>query len=143
MQLHQSLSDCQTETGAFGVLSVRRGNLIKLSKNLFFINPHPILPELSLSGKKYVFPYVKATPSPTSDDPVTRVYVDRELGGEGFSYELQSGKTGTVHAEQVLDHNLDPNYLRDLMVYQLTIEAQRRIADGPLSKREIIRSCEG
>jgi len=79
------------------------------------------------------------TPSPTSDDPVTWVYVDKELVGEGFTYELQSVKTGTVHAEQVLEYNRDPNYLRDLMLYKLTIEAQRRIADSPLSKREIIR----
>ena len=95
--------------------------------------------EASVSGKPYVFPYVKARPSPTSDDPVTRVYVDKELGGEGFTYELQSGKTGTVHVEQVLEYNRDPNYLRDLMLYKLTLEAQKRIADSPLSKREIIR----
>jgi hypothetical protein len=95
--------------------------------------------EANASGKKYVFPYVKARPSPTSDDPVIRVYVDKELGGEGFTYELQSGKTGTVHVEQVLEYNRDPNYLRDFMLYKLTLEAQRRIADSPLSKREIIR----
>jgi hypothetical protein len=95
--------------------------------------------EGSASGKTYVFPYVKARPSPTSDDPVIRVYVDKELGGEGFTYELQSGKTGTVHIEQVLEYNRDPNYLRDLMLYKLTLEAQRRITDSPLSKREIVR----
>jgi hypothetical protein len=95
--------------------------------------------EANASGKKYVFPYVKARPSPTSADPVIRVYVDKELGGEGFSYELQSGKTRTVHVEQVLEYNRDPNYLRDLMLHKLTVEAQRRIADSPLSKREIIR----
>jgi hypothetical protein len=95
--------------------------------------------EARVSGTTYVFPYVKARPSPTSGDPVTRVYVDKELGGEGFSYDLQSGKTGTVHVEQVLEYNRDPKYLRDLMLYKLTIEAQRRIADSPLSKREIIR----
>jgi hypothetical protein len=50
--------------------------------------------------------------------------VDKELGGEGFTYELQSRKTGTIHAEQVLQYNRDPNYLRDLMLYKLTIEAQ-------------------
>jgi len=95
--------------------------------------------DISVSGKTYVLPYAKARPSPTSDDPVTRVHVDKELGGEGFSYELQSGKTGTVHVEQVLEYNRDPNYLRDLILYKLTLEAQRRIADSPLSKREIIR----
>lgn len=98
--------------------------------------------QVATSGKKYAFPYVKAKPNPTSDDPVARVYVDKELGGEGFTYELQSGKTGTVHIEQVLEYNRDPNYLRDLMLYKLTIEAQRRIAQSPLSKREIIRRLD-
>jgi hypothetical protein len=78
-------------------------------------------------------------PEPISDDQVIPVYVDKELGGEGFTYELQSGKTGTIHVEQVLEYNRNPNYLRDLMLYKLTLEAQRRIADSPLSKREVIR----
>lgn len=95
--------------------------------------------EVRASRKKYPFPYVKARPTPTSADQVIRAYVDKELGGEGFSYQLQSGKTGTVHVEQVLEYNRDPNYLRDLMLYKLTLEAQRRIANSPLSKREIIR----
>lgn len=95
--------------------------------------------EVRASGKTYAFPYVKARPTPTSGDPVARAYVDKELGGEGFTYELQSGKTGTVHVEQILEYNRDPNYLRDLMLYKLTVEAQRRIAESPLSKREIVR----
>jgi hypothetical protein len=95
--------------------------------------------EVRASGKTYAFPYVKARPTPTSDNPVARAYVDKELGGEGFTYELQSGKTGTVHVEQILEYNRDPNYLRDLMLYKLTVEAQRRIAESPLSKRGIIR----
>lgn len=95
--------------------------------------------EVRTSRKTYAFPYAKSKPSPTSDDPVIRAYTDKELGGEGFSYELESGKTGTVHVEQVLEYNRDPNYLRDLMLYKLTLEAQRRIAASPLSKREIVR----
>lgn len=46
---------------------------------------------------------------------------------------------GTVHIEQVLEYNEDPSYLRDLLLYRLTIEAQKRIDKSPLSKREIIR----
>ncbi|MET0502781.1 MAG: hypothetical protein ABW172_14775 [Candidatus Binatia bacterium] len=74
-----------------------------------------------------------------ADDLVVRVYVDKEVAGEGFTYELQSGRTGTVHVEQVLEYNRDPNYLRDLMLYKLTVEAQNRIAASSLSKREITR----
>jgi hypothetical protein len=70
---------------------------------------------------------------------VIRAYVDKEIGREGFTYELRSGRAGTIHIEQVLEYNRDPNYLRDLMLYKLTLEAQRRIAHSPLSKREIVR----
>lgn len=95
--------------------------------------------EVKTSRKMYAFPYVKAMPQPVSRDQVVRAYTDKELGNEGFTYVLQSGKKGTIHIEQVLDYNRDPNYLRDLLLYKLTLEAQKRIAESPLSKREIIR----
>ena len=95
--------------------------------------------EIKVSKKTYSFPYSKAKPQPRSEDPVVRVYIDRELGGEAFGYELGSGEIGTVHMEQVLDYNQDPSYLRDLLLYKLTLEAQRRVASTPLAKREIIR----
>ncbi len=50
-----------------------------------------------------------------------------------------AGRTGTAHVEQVLEYNQDPTYLRDLLLYRLTLEAQKRIAASPLSKREIVR----
>jgi hypothetical protein len=95
--------------------------------------------DVKTASRTYAFPYVKAEPQPASDDSVTQAYVDKDLGNEGFTYGLQSGKKGTVHIEQVLDYNRDPNYLRDLMLYKLTLEAQKRIAESPFSKREIVR----
>jgi len=85
------------------------------------------------------FPYVKADPAPTAANPVVEVRVDDEIGGEGFSYKLASGAEGTIHIEQVLEYNQDPSYMRDLILYKLTIEAQDRIEHSRLSKREIIR----
>jgi len=67
------------------------------------------------------------------------VWVDREIGNEGFTYVLESGAEGTVHVDQVLEYNEDPTYLRDQLLYRLTIEAQDRVAASKLSKREIIR----
>ena len=95
--------------------------------------------EVTTSTKKFSFPYVKAKPVPTSADPIAQVYVDEDLGREGITYELASGKTGTVHIEQILEYNQDPNYLRDLLLYKLTLEVQRRVAASPLGKREIVR----
>lgn len=54
-------------------------------------------------------------------------------------YTLESGVEGTVHIEQVLEYNQDPWYSRELLLCKLTIEAQERVEESALSKREIIR----
>ena len=95
--------------------------------------------EVRTHSKVFTFPYAKAEPPPSSSDPVSQVAVDKELGREGFVYTLDSGAEGTIHIEQVLEYNQDPGYLRDLLLYKLTIEAQKRVEESALSKREIIR----
>ena len=95
--------------------------------------------EVRTSTKTLAFPFSKADPAPTTEDPVTELSVDAEAGREAFSYVLHSGRTGTVHVEQVLEYNQDPTYLRDLLLYRLTLEAQKRVAKSSLSKREIVR----
>ena len=95
--------------------------------------------EVRTATKTLVFPFFNADPTPTIQDSITELSVDAEAGREAFSYVLHSGRTGTVHAEQVLEYNQDPAYLRDLLLYRLTLEAQKRIAESPLSKREIVR----
>ena len=95
--------------------------------------------EVRTHSKVYDFPYAKANPKPTAKNPIVEVAVDKELGREGFVYELETGKHGTIHIEQILEYNQDPGYLRDLLLYRLTIEAQKRLDQSPLSKREIIR----
>jgi len=84
-------------------------------------------------------PYVRAKPAPSRENRVHEVWVDPEIGNEGFTYVLESGVEGTVHVDQVLEYNEDPTYLRDQLLYRLTIEAQERVAASKLSKREIIR----
>ena len=95
--------------------------------------------EVRTSTRTLVFPFSRADPTPTTDDPVMELQVDPEAGREAFTYILGSGRTGTVHVEQVLEYNRDPTYLRDLLLYRLTLEAQKRVAGSPLSKREIVR----
>ena len=95
--------------------------------------------EVRTSTRTLVFPFSKADPIPTTEDPVMELHVDPEAGREAFTYVLGSGRTGTVHVEQVLAYNQDPAYLRDLLLYRLTLEAQRHVAGSPLSKREIVR----
>lgn len=95
--------------------------------------------EVVAGGQGHFFPYAKADPAPTSADPVAEFEIDRELGREGFTYSLASGREGSVHIEQVLEYNRDPGYMRDMLLYRLTLEAQKRVEASPLSRREIIR----
>lgn len=95
--------------------------------------------EVRTSTKTLAFPFSRANPVPTIADPVTEIFADEEGSREAFTYVLCSGRTGTVHIEQVLEYNQDPAYLRDLLLYRLTLEAQKRVAASPLSKREIMR----
>lgn len=95
--------------------------------------------EIATYSKTLPFPYAKAEPEPTRDDPVVQAVVDKELAREGFVFTLESGREGTIHVEQVLAYNQDPAYLRDLLLYKLTLEAQKRAEASKLSKREIIR----
>ncbi len=94
---------------------------------------------VTYSGAVYAYPYVKADPQPDSADKVADAYVDRELANEGFSYVLESGTEGSIHLDQVLEYNEDPTYLRNLLIYQLTVEAKRRVEESGLSRRELAR----
>ena len=94
---------------------------------------------VTYSGNAYVFPYVKAEPRPDSADKVADAYVDRELANEAFTYVLESGDQGSIHLDQVLEYNENPTYLRNLLIYQLTVEAKQRVEQSGLSRRELAR----
>ena len=92
-----------------------------------------------LPARSVAVPLRQGDPLPSTSDPVERLLVDPELGGEGFTYELSSGAGGCVLIIQAPDYNEEPGYMRDLLLYKLTCEALDRLEASPLSKREIIR----
>jgi len=102
-------------------------------------NPRRRAFEVAAGRKRWLLPFAKVEVPPTAGDPVASVRVDHELGDEGFTYVLRSGRTGTVHVEDVLEYNRDPGHLRDLLLYGLTLEARKAVAASPLARREIIR----
>jgi len=56
---------------------------------------------------EYEYPYARL--DQPMDDLVREAYIDRELGGEAFTYVLESGSEGA------LDYNSDPMYIADLV----------------------------
>jgi len=95
--------------------------------------------EVSTRRGILAFPYAMADPAPASADGVVRVFVDEELGREGFTYVLRSGKEGSVHLDSVLEYNADARHMTDLLLYKLTLEAERLLEESKLSRREVIR----
>jgi hypothetical protein len=90
-------------------------------------------------GRKFAFPYAKAEVCPSASDPIRELWIDKELGSEAFTYLLASGLEGIVHIEEVLEYNCDPGYMRELLLYQLSVQAQDAMAASKLRKSEVVR----
>lgn len=102
-------------------------------------NNHRRAFEVVCAKGEWPFPYEKADPRPTRDNPIVNLYIDPELGNEGFTYTLGSGEEGSVLLDYVFDYNEEPGYMRDLLLYNLTSQALDRLKTTELSRREIIR----
>jgi hypothetical protein len=95
--------------------------------------------DVALGRARYSIAFARLDPRPTAEDPVEEAHVDPALAREGFVYRLASGSEGTVLADQVLDYNADPGYLRRMLLHRLTLEARDRLTASGISKREAIR----
>ena len=95
--------------------------------------------ELDINGKHHIFPYANLRLKPDTHNRIAEAKADPELGNEAFTYKLENGDEDSIHVDQVLEYNKDPNYLRDMLLYKLTIEAQKRLKTSSLSHREVLR----
>lgn len=87
----------------------------------------------------YDMPYASLDTRPSRGNKIREVFVDPELGNEAFTYCLESGQQDSIHIDRVLEYNRDPAYMRDLLLYRLTLEARKQAEKSGLSKRELIR----
>ena len=87
----------------------------------------------------FLYPYANLDAQPSGSNRIREAYVDPELGNEAFTYLLESGEEDSIHIDRVLEYNKDPAFMRDLLLYKLTLEAQRQVEKSSLSKRELIR----
>lgn len=95
--------------------------------------------EVVCAKGEFTFPYEKADPRPSREDPIVDLFIDPEVGSEGFGYVLASGADGCVLLDWVFDYNEEPGYMRDLLLHNLTVQALKRLEATRLSRREIIR----
>ncbi|MEJ2218269.1 MAG: hypothetical protein P8099_16810 [Gemmatimonadota bacterium] len=102
-------------------------------------NNHRKAFEVETEDGRHVFPYARLRLRPTPQNRVAKVFSDAELGHEALTYVLEDGEQDSIHVDEVLEYNEDPAYLGDLLLYRLTLEARKAVAESDLSKREIIR----
>lgn len=95
--------------------------------------------EIEVGERTYDFPYAKLRLEPSSSNPVAEVFPDPELGEEAFTYRLESGDEDTIHLDAVLEVNKDPEYLQELLLHRLTVEALKGVGESRLGKRQIAR----
>jgi hypothetical protein len=103
------------------------------------MNNHKKAFELRTWKNRYEYPYAMLDTRPTDDDKIINAYVDPELGNEAITYELTSGTEDTIHIDRILEYNRDPSYMRDLLLYKLTIEAKKLVESSPVGIRELSR----
>ncbi|MCY4487367.1 MAG: hypothetical protein OXF11_09665 [Deltaproteobacteria bacterium] len=95
--------------------------------------------EIATSKGPLTFPYMKLDIAPSRTNRVKEVYVDRELANQAITYVLESGEEDSVHVDDFLNYNKDPDYMRDLTLYKLTLKAGTLLKESKLPKRELAR----
>jgi hypothetical protein len=88
---------------------------------------------------RWTFPYAVCDVPPTSDDPIVELFIDPEVACDGFTFRLRSGAEDTVLLDHVLSYNRDPEYMRVMLLFRLTVEVLDAFEETGLSKREVIR----
>lgn len=98
--------------------------------------------ESEISKRKLGLPFSKLRLKPTAYNRIAEIYVDPELGRQGITYRLDSGKEDSLHIDAFLDYNKDPNFLRNVTLHKLSIEASKAFKRSDLSKHEVVRRLQ-
>jgi hypothetical protein len=98
--------------------------------------------EITTSRRALALPFARLRVVPTKDDPVNEIYIDDELGRRGVTYSLTSGQEDSIHLDAFLDYNRDPDFLREVFLRQITMDARKLFEASGLSKHEVARRLE-
>jgi hypothetical protein len=72
------------------------------------------------------YPFAKLDIRPTAKNKIKEIFVDPDLGNEGVTYFLESGRENSLHLDAFLEYNKDPDYLRMIFLFELTIRRIKR-----------------
>ena len=93
-------------------------------------------------GQQYSFPFALLDNPPTLENKIIDYKIDKETGRESIEYTLEDGGCDSIHSDYFLDYNKDYEYIEKKIIYNLTIDCQKAVAESGLSKREIARKLK-
>ena len=93
--------------------------------------------ELLVTAGRKEFRYPLAFVS--SGDAVVAAQGDEETGHEAITCLLASGATRTIHLDDIRAQLVDADYLREQMLYDMTLRAQQSVRENRLAKRALCR----
>jgi len=90
--------------------------------------------------RRFFYAFTACSPAPEHGHDIRRVFVDPELGGEAFTYELENGRQGSVHLDAVREVNHEPEYMADLLLYKLSLAARQALEGSGRKIRDVSRA---
>lgn len=105
----------------------------------FAVNNHKKCFEINLKGQELELPFSELQLKPSIHDKIAKIYIDPELGNQALTYVLQSGQEDTIHMDDFLAYNRDPDYMRMWTLHNLTCFAVNIVKKSGVRKRELIR----
>ena len=96
--------------------------------------------ELLITAGRSTFRYPFAFVS--GGDAVVAAKSDPELGSEAISCFLASGETRTIHLDDIRAQLGDADYLREQMLYDMTLQALRIVRKKRVAKRALCRMLQ-
>ena len=82
----------------------------------------------------FEYPFAKLDVRPTARNRIKDIFVEAELGREAVTYFLESGSENSLHLDAFLEYNRDPDYLKMLFLYELSVKAQKALKKSKLLK---------
>lgn len=98
--------------------------------------------EIKTAKGDFFYPFAKLNPAPISENGIVEAWIDPDLGNEGITYRFASGDEGSLPLDAFLDYNSEPGYVREALLYQLTLEARKIMKTCGLSIREVARKLK-
>lgn len=103
------------------------------------INQRKKILEIETAKGPMSLPFSKLSLKPTATNKIKNVFVDAELNHRAVTYVLESGKEDSIHLDAFLDYNRDPDFMRNAILHDLTVQAVHLLKKSGLSKHELTR----